>query len=82
MVLLKNNPGERSGKGGGKGRNKGGSFGPGGYCICAKCGMKIPHEQGVKCTSVKCPECNKPLIREELLTQKKNNKNESSRTDS
>jgi hypothetical protein len=61
--------GMRAGNGG-KGRNKGGSFGPGGYCICARCGEKIPHQQGVKCTGIKCPKCDKPMIREELLTKK------------
>jgi NAD-dependent SIR2 family protein deacetylase len=55
------------GKGGGKGRNNGGGFGIGGYCVCAKCGYKEPHRQGVKCTAIKCPECGKPLVREELL---------------
>ena len=63
--------GQGSGRGGGQGRNKGGSFGPGGNCICAKCGHKIPHQQGVKCTKIKCPKCGKPMIREELLKQKR-----------
>ena len=55
------------GRGGGQGRNKGGSFGPGGYCVCAKCGEKIPHQQGIKCTTLKCPSCGHTMIREELL---------------
>jgi hypothetical protein len=55
------------GFGGGHGRNKGGAFGTGGYCVCAKCGAKIPHEQGVKCTTLKCPKCEHTMIREELL---------------
>ena len=29
------------GRGGGQGRNKGGAFGPGGFCVCSKCGAKI-----------------------------------------
>ncbi|MDY6800273.1 MAG: hypothetical protein SVU94_03505 [Bacteroidota bacterium] len=64
------------GKGGGsgnlrQGRNKGGAFGPGGYCVCAKCGEKILHQQGVKCTSIKCPQCGHTMIREELLNKNK-----------
>ena len=55
------------GFGGGHGKNKGGAFGTGGYCVCAKCGKKIPHQQGVKCTDIKCPNCNHTMIREELL---------------
>lgn len=51
----------------GKGRNQGGAFGPGGYCICAKCKTKIPHQRGVKCTTLKCPQCGHTMIREELL---------------
>lgn len=66
-----NHPGRGMGYGGGKGRNKGGAMGTGGNCICAKCGYKIPHQTGVKCTTIKCPDCGKPLIREELLKTKK-----------
>ncbi len=55
---------------GGKGRNRGGAFGPGGYCICAKCGEKVSHQQGTKCTSIKCPKCSKTMIREELFNSK------------
>ncbi|MCF8299103.1 MAG: hypothetical protein K9J13_16260 [Saprospiraceae bacterium] len=50
-----------------KGKNKGGAFGPGGFCVCAKCGEKIPHQQGVKCTTIKCSKCGTTMIREELL---------------
>jgi len=51
----------------GKGKNKGGSFGPGGFCVCSKCGHKVLHVKGEKCTSLKCPECGHTLVREELL---------------
>lgn len=63
--------GKGLGSGGGKGRNKGGGFGVGGYCVCAKCGEKVPHQQGVKCTTLKCPKCGNTMIREELLNQNK-----------
>ncbi|GBD90230.1 hypothetical protein BMS3Abin04_00947 [bacterium BMS3Abin04] len=58
------------GRGSGHGRNSGGNFGTGGYCICAKCGEKIPHQRGVKCTTVKCPNCSHTMVREELLIRK------------
>ena len=58
------------GNGGGQGKNNGGSYSVGGYCVCAKCGTKIQHEQGVKCTTLKCPKCRHTMIREELLNNK------------
>lgn len=62
--------GRGMGRGGGQGRNKGGAFGPGGKCVCAACGYEQPHQQGQKCTAIKCPQCGKPLIREDLLNKK------------
>ena len=62
--------GQGQGRGQGGGRNKGGSFGVGGFCVCAKCGEKVAHQQGVKCTTLKCPACGHTMIREELLKQK------------
>lgn len=59
------------GRGGGQGRNKGGAYGTGGYCVCANCSEKIPHQRGVKCTTLKCPNCGKTMIREELLQSKR-----------
>ena len=50
-----------------KGRNKGGAFGPGSYCVCNTCGEKIPHKRGIKCTTIKCPKCGHAMIRQELL---------------
>ena len=59
---------QRSGyPGGGRGRNKGGAFGTGGFCVCSKCGEKVPHQRGEKCTKLKCPKCGHTLVREELL---------------
>ena len=63
--------GKGEGQGGGRGRNKGGAYGTGGYCICAKCGEKVPHQRGIKCTTLKCPECGHTMIREELLRDKR-----------
>lgn len=50
-----------------KGRNRGGACGPVGYCVCTHCGEKIRHQKGIKCTTLKCPECGNTLVREELL---------------
>jgi len=59
--------GQGLGRGSGRGLNRGGAFGPGGFCVCAKCGEKVPHQQGVKCTTLKCPKCGQAMVREELL---------------
>ena len=60
--------GPQTGRGrgqGGGGRGLGGekAFGPGGECVCPKCGNKIPHQRGVPCTSVNCPSCGSPMTR-------------------
>ena len=59
--------GQGSVPGVGQGRNKGGSYGTGGFCICTKCGAKIPHKRGIKCTTQKCPKCGHTMIREEMV---------------
>jgi len=63
--------GQGSGPGAGRGRNKGGAYGTGGFCICMKCGHKVRHQRGIKCTTVKCPECGHTMIREEMVRDKK-----------
>lgn len=35
-----------------------------GYCVCSKCNYKIPHQRGIPCSSLKCPNCNTNLKRE------------------
>lgn len=64
---LGNGKGKGLGRGGGHGRNNGGAFGNGGFCVCSKCGEKLPHQTGVKCTTIKCPSCGNTMVREELL---------------
>lgn len=59
------NQGKGLGTGGGCGKNKGEAHGVGGHCICAKCGAKVAHQQGVKCTTLKCTSCGKNMVREE-----------------
>lgn len=31
--------------------------GPGGYCVCSKCGYRIPHQRGIPCSTLQCPNC-------------------------
>jgi hypothetical protein len=41
-----------------------GGGGPGGHCICLKCGTKVPHQPGVPCKGTKCPGCGATMVRE------------------
>jgi hypothetical protein len=55
------------GRGKGKGRGRmGGQFAawPGGYCVCPKCGKKVPHIVGEPCNKQSCPECGTIMTRE------------------
>jgi len=38
--------------------------GPGGYCVCPKCGYKVSHIKGMPCSSIECPKCKINLNRE------------------
>ncbi len=63
-------PGRGKGRGMGRGLGmgrKGGtrpSAGPGGNCICPKCGATTTHQIGVPCYQVSCPKCGTKLVRE------------------
>lgn len=37
--------------------------GPGGKCVCEKCGYEIEHKRGVPCSEMKCPKCKISLKR-------------------
>ncbi len=51
------------GQGQGRGRMGGIGAGPGGNCVCPKCGRTMPHQQGVPCMQIMCPNCNVPMTR-------------------
>lgn len=58
-------------------------MGAGGFCICPKCGEKVPHADGIPCLEERCPECGAKMLREgshhhQLLQQKRKNKDEGS----
>jgi DNA-directed RNA polymerase subunit RPC12/RpoP len=41
-----------------------GIMGRGGYCVCQKCGKRLPHEYAEPCRQVRCPECGARMVRE------------------
>ena len=53
--------GGRIRKGGGGGPL---AAGPGGQCICPKCGNKIAHIVGQPCNQRDCPKCGAKMTRE------------------
>jgi hypothetical protein len=48
-------PGGRSGARGGSGA--------GGMCFCPQCSVSIPHQQGIPCSQVACPQCGGVMVR-------------------
>lgn len=67
--------GGRSQGGKSSGRRRVGGCGPGApgagpglglsdFCVCPACGAKAPHERGIPCLQVPCPQCGKPMVRE------------------
>jgi len=48
---------------GGRGRMGGVAAGPGGVCVCPKCGHKEPQVRGSPCMRRKCPKCGTLMTR-------------------
>ncbi len=56
--------GQGAGRGAGRGRMGGpAAAGPGGQCVCPKCGAKATHKIGIPCYQQKCPKCGSPMTR-------------------
>jgi hypothetical protein len=45
------------------GGNRAGA-GPSGYCVCPKCGERVPHRVGTPCYEMECPKCGAKMVRE------------------
>ncbi|MCD6210877.1 MAG: hypothetical protein OCU20_01755 [Methanophagales archaeon] len=48
---------------GGRGRMGGRGLGPGGECVCPKCGYRVPHSRGEPCYNKTCPKCGTSMTR-------------------
>lgn len=48
----------------GRGLGGGTAEGPGGNCICLKCGYKTKHITGEQCYKKVCPKCGAKMTRE------------------
>jgi hypothetical protein len=61
--------GMQTGRGAGRGSGRGGSgegggMGGGGFCVCPKCGRRVPHQPGIPCLQERCPTCGVAMVRE------------------
>ena len=53
----------RGGAGGGRMRVSRPGSGPGGQCVCPSCGAKVPHQLGMPCYDLTCPQCESKMIK-------------------
>ena len=54
----------RGGQSSGGRSGEGGGLGIGGFCVCPKCGHRVPHKQGVPCLDERCSTCGVAMVRE------------------
>lgn len=75
MPGRKRGKGAGQGQGGSPGVRCRGASGPGAagagigtemadFCTCPSCGAKTPHERGIPCFQLKCPQCGKAMVRQ------------------
>ena len=50
-------------------------FGKGGFCICLKCDIRIPHKTRKPCRKEGCPKCGKMMLRENSFHHQQINSN-------
>jgi len=56
-------PPRGSGSGGGRMGGMRPGSGPGGNCVCPKCGASVPHQRGVPCYELNCPQCGTKMVK-------------------
>ncbi|MDD3321961.1 MAG: 4Fe-4S binding protein [Paludibacter sp.] len=49
-----------------------------GVCSCPKCNYSVTHQRGVPCTTLICPNCNIPLVRQDKSENSKSNNSNNS----
>ena len=54
---------------GGQGLKHGFGLGPGGMCVCPKCGQTRAHQQGSPCNDQRCAGCGTIMERQETVSE-------------
>jgi len=50
-------------RGAGRMRGTMAGAGPGGDCVCPKCGARVSHRLGAPCLKICCPKCGTQMVR-------------------
>jgi len=50
-----------------KAQNKRNRSSQAGLCVCPQCNYSVSHQRGVPCISLRCPNCNIPLVRQDRV---------------